>query len=232
MTALLGLVQGSLFATIVLRLPQARPIGMARSVCDACGVRLVWFELVPLLSWGWLRGRCRRCGTTIALVHPLLEAGSMLVWIAALYLAPGDVPERFAWGFLGASTLALLWSDFADQLLPDLIVGSIAVVGLTRAATLQTLNEAVGASLLAGSLLLLVRWAFIRLRKREALGFGDVKLFAALGLWMQPQQIGPALLIAALATLTVALAARVQPQREIPFGPGLLLGAWIVFTIA
>jgi leader peptidase (prepilin peptidase) / N-methyltransferase len=225
--ALLGLLLGSLFATVVIRVPAGRPTGLARSCCDTCGGTLSWFELVPVMSWATFGGRCRRCGARIAMIHPILEVASMLTWIAALYLAPGDLHERMAWALLGTATLALLWSDLADGLLPDLLVGTAAFAGLGRAAIHQTLIDSAVAATIAGGLLLLVRWAFLFLRRREALGLGDVKLFAALAIWMQPQDVGPALLVASLTTLMTALVVRVPPYREIPFGPGLLLGAWV-----
>jgi leader peptidase (prepilin peptidase)/N-methyltransferase len=227
--AFLGLVQGSFFATIVLRAMEAHPAKSTRSRCDACGRQLRWFELIPLFSWIGLRGHCRTCGSRIALAHPLLEAGSMAVWVAAVWFADGDLLVRFGWGFLASATLALLWSDFAAQLVPDPIVFAIALAGVARAAALDTLIEQVATGLFAGSLLALVRWAFLRLRGRETLGLGDVKLFAALGLWLQPHLVGPSLLIGSIATLAVALALRLHSRREIPFAPGLLLGAWITF---
>jgi leader peptidase (prepilin peptidase)/N-methyltransferase len=232
LAAILGLVHGSLLATVVLRVPAGDPIGLVRSRCDRCSANLSWFELVPLLSWLALRGRCRRCSTRIAPVHPLLEAGAMLAWIAAEQFAPGAVTERLAWGFFAATSLALLWSDLATRILPDLLVAGIAAAGLLHAAANDMWAESLAAAVFAGLLLAGVRWLFLRLRGREALGLGDVKLLAALGLWMRPAEVGPSLLLAAIATLTVALLLRVQPGREIPFGPGLLLGAWTIFIIA
>ena len=101
--ALLGLVMGSFLATLVLRWPQAQAL-TGRSRCDACGAAVRWFDLVPVLSFLWLKGRCRACGARIDRLHPAIEIGCALIGALAFVAVPG-------WqGLWGALLGWLLWS--------------------------------------------------------------------------------------------------------------------------
>jgi leader peptidase (prepilin peptidase)/N-methyltransferase len=189
--ALLGLVVGSFLATLVLRLPRGEGPG-GRSRCDACGIRLGPAELVPLLSYAAARGRCRRCGAAIDWRHPAIEAAAGLVGGLAFLAAPW--PAALAGALLGWALVALIALDCEHHWLPDVITLPLLAAGLLLGAA-PPLERLLGAAL-GGGLLLLLRLGYRRLRGREGLGLGDVKLMAALGGWLGAAAI-PALLLGA-----------------------------------
>ncbi len=221
---------GSFLATLAVRLPDGQPVVGGRSACPACGARLRWFELVPLLSWLAQRGRCRACGKPIAGLYPVVEAASLLVAAWAWALRPG------AWldAGLGWTLVALAACDARARVLPDVLVIPLGLAGLAVAMGHGAIvDHAIGAA--AGLLALgAVRIAYKGLRGREGLGFGDVKLLSAAGAWVAWQGLPSVVAIAAVSGLLAAgiqrLAGHPIGQRtELPFGPHLALGTWLVW---
>lgn len=222
---LCGLVAGSFLATLVLRWPKGETLGQ-RSHCDGCGRQLRALELVPLLSFAALGGRSRCCNTPIDWRHPALELAAALIGGVALLAAPGAA--GFAGALLGWLLLALVVLDSEHYWLPDRITLPLLALGLafgqgTLAARLS------GAALAGGGLLLLLH-CYRRLRQRDGLGLGDVKLGAALGAWFGPWLFGPLLLAAALFGIGLALlSGRIRAnaaEARIPFGACLAVAAF------
>lgn len=217
--ALLGLVVGSFLSTLIVRWPEGRSLS-GRSACDHCGARLDVRDLIPLLSFAWLGGRCRACGAPISRLHPAIEAASALIGAAALAAAPGAagwLGALFGWGVVA---LAIL--DSRHFWLPDRLTLPLLALGL--AAGPAPARERLLAAALAGGGLLLVRFAYQRLRGREGLGLGDVKLGAAIGAWLSPFLLPPLLLGASL--LGILVAARQPRGGAVPFGACLGVAAW------
>ena len=163
--------------------------------------------------------------------------GSGLVFLLALW-AGGPWPAVLCRALLGAVLIALVVVDLRRQLLPDPLVLPLLPLGLLEAwLTGGDLLAATAGAIFGGGLLWVVRAAHRRLRGREGLGLGDVKLMAAGGAWIGPAGIGPALLIAALATLAVVGVAYLAGRgptiaSRIPFGPGLALGIFAATLLA
>lgn len=225
---------GSLLGVLVLRLPIGEPVIFARSRCPACGRTLAAVDLIPLVSWLALSGRCRTCRTPLGLVYPLIEVAAVLIalWAAA------TVPAELLWIScgLGWILLTLATIDSRDLLLPDVLTLPLIPAGLAVSAWTSALplaDHAVGA--VAGFLFpACLRFLYFRLRRREGLGLGDVKLLAAAGAWVGWQGLVGVVLIGSTAALvgTLALAVhqrQLERQRLIPFGPFLCLGLWIVW---
>ncbi|WP_448579873.1 prepilin peptidase [Thermaurantiacus sp.] len=215
----LGLLAGSFLATLVLRWPEGRSLG-GRSACDHCGRPIPLRDLVPILSWLRLAGRCRGCGARIGALHPGMEAVAALMGAAAFAVAPG------AGGWLGAlfgwTILALAVLDARHLWLPDRLTLPLLALGL--AAGPAPLPDRALAAAIAGGGLLLVLLGYRWWRGREGLGLGDVKLGAALGSWLSPLLLPPLLLGASLLGLLMAL--RPSAREAIPFGACLGISAW------
>ncbi|MBI1776078.1 MAG: prepilin peptidase [Proteobacteria bacterium] len=233
---------GSLLAAASVRLAagltgettyRGRSFWFGRSICPACGVEIAARDLVPVISWAILRGRCRACGTAIARDYALSEIGAVLAFLAAFATQP-SAGRVVAVALLGAVLAALTIVDLRHQLLPDPLVLPLLPLGLAVAALAgpdgwpKPIDGLAGAAL-GGGLLWVVRAVYRRFRGIEALGLGDVKLMAVAGAWVGWQGLSSVLLVAALGTLLaiglVRLAGRRVGGRErIPFGPGLALG--------
>lgn len=225
---------GSFLGALAHRLPAGRPVLWSRSACPHCGHPLGWRELVPLVSWLAQRGACRHCGRPVSWTYPALELGALALALWSLALVPGWL----AWAscLLGWSLLALGLIDARHMFLPDEITLPLIPAGLAVAWAVEPARlGAHAAGAVAGFLLVLgLRWAYRRLRRREGIGLGDAKLFAAAGAWVSWEGLPGVLLIAAggalLGHLVWAAAARSSlKDRELPFGPYLAAGLWLVW---
>ena len=224
---------GSFLGVVIRRLPLGRPITAARSACEGCGRTLPARDLVPLLSFAVLRGRCRFCRAGIARFHVWIELAAIAVAAWAM-LTVTDLGMLWADCVLGWSLLALAWIDWDHLRLPDVITLPLVVLGLLAtwwldpdAAADHALAAAAGYLAFRG-----IAWAYRMLRRREGLGEGDAKLLAAAGAWVglagMPTVVLGAVAIALGTTLVQRLFRRHAADTPIPFGPYLALAAWLV----
>jgi len=225
---------GSFLGVLVVRLPAGRAVTGGRSVCDHCGHPLGPLDLVPIASWVALRGRCRHCGAKFTALPLVIELGAVLValWAASV----SDGLALWAGCVLGWTLLSLAAIDFRDGILPDVLTLPLIVAGLAATYFLtpwQLLDSAIGA--VAGFVIFAsIRWLYRRLRGREGLGLGDAKLLAASGAWVAWDGLPSVVLIGAAAGLAIALvmsrrSERLALDQQLPFGPALCLGTWLVW---
>jgi leader peptidase (prepilin peptidase)/N-methyltransferase len=223
----LGAVFGSYIATLALRWPEP---ARGRSRCDACGERLRWWELAPLVSYLMLRGRCARCAKPIAAWHPVVELLGVAIGLVAALVAPGSA------GAGGAATgwllLALGAIDARIYRLPNTLTGALGVVAL---AQVMILDLPFGTHLAGGILGLASLWlvaaAYRALRGREGLGGGDAKLFGAIGLWLGWRALPWVLLIACAVGLAIALARAMRRDARLPLGALLAPAAFAMWCV-
>ena len=224
---LLGLAIGSFLNVCIWRLPREESIIRPGSHCPACSSPLGIRDLVPLLSWLFLRGKCRFCAAKISPRYPaveLLTGGLFLV----TYLHYGPSLEMIAAMVFAAFLVAITFIDLDHQIILDGMLALLAASGLV----LQLATGAVGfwsmwlGALVGGGLLLAM--AII---SQGGMGGGDVKFAAALGFWLGWPGILLGLFIGFVAGGLVSLLLLVSGLRGrkdfIPFGPFIALGAWI-----
>lgn len=240
--ALLGAIIGSFVATVALRWPRGEGVITGRSRCDQCAQDLRPWELVPILSWLMLRGRCRRCGGAIAPTHVAIETAAAVIGGVALAYAPhvGGI----ALALLGWQLLLLGWLDARHYWLPHrlsalLALSGLAVGGAAMAAlgiTAPLLDRTIGA--VGGfALLALIGWAYHRLRGREGLGGGDPPMFGAIGAWLGWPMLPLLLWFAAIAGIAIAVTRRVRGTQpitttQIPLGTCLALATPAAIFVA
>ncbi len=226
---------GSFLGTLVLRLPEGRPVGFARSACPACGHALSARDMLPLVGRALLGARCRHCAAPIPRFYPAMELAALGVALWAWTEASGAA--LLASCLLGWGLLALALIDRRHFLLPDALTLPMIGLGLGATALLDpaglvahALAAAAGWACFAGLALL-----YRRLRGREGLGLGDAKLLAAGGAWLGPAGLPGAVLAAALLGLAEALAVRLaggaplEAGQRIAFGTWLAAGIWLVW---
>lgn len=224
-----GPLIGSCLGLLTLRLPAGEPVGAARSACGGCGRKLAPVDLIPLVSWAALLGRCRTCRTAIPLRYPLIEAGCAVIGLWAALAFDGAFAVTAA-GF-GWMLLLIAIIDAEHFWLPHRLTAPLAIAGLAAAGLLAPetlLDRGIGAA--AGwSLLVLVAVAYRRLRGREGLGGGDPMMLAAVGAWTGWQGLPSVLLIASVAGLLAALLLRrLEADARMPFGTLMAAGGWLV----
>ena len=226
---------GSFLGVLVGRLPEGRPVVLARSRCDACGAALRLVELVPLASFLWQRGRCRSCGAAIDAFHPVIETAAFGIALWAV-LAETDPMRLWADCFLGWVLLALGWIDWRWMRLPDSLTLPLLVAGLLftliAEPTVVTDHAAAAAAGYLG--LRCVAWCYRLARGRDGIGGGDAKLLGAAGAWLGLAWLPFVVLLGALLGLataaTLALTGhRMRATTALPFGPPLALALWVLW---
>jgi len=261
-----GLLVGSFLNVVIHRLPRGESVVFPRSHCPACHAAIRPWDNLPVLSWLWLRGRCRDCRSPISARYPAVEAATGLAF-AAIVWRYGLAAETPVFSILAAGLLAAAMIDFDHQIIPDplslggLVFGAVAMPLLAwRAGT--PLPEAIEPSwlgaLLGGGLLWSVGFLHARLSVAlgrrfphwpgdgEALprpasldywtwfpgmGFGDVKLLAAVGAFLGPAGVLETVFAACFLGLAFGLATAAATRSwtmPFGFGPAIALGALAV----
>ncbi|CAG9188756.1 prepilin peptidase [Burkholderia vietnamiensis] len=209
--------------------PQRYDLWRPRSACPHCGHVLRAWENVPLVSYVMLRGRCRQCGHAIGIRYPLVElAGALLA--AGSLAAFGPTGAAIAAFGLCAALLAMSAIDIRTGYLPDSMTLPLLWAGLALnlAGMFTSLQSAVIGAMSGYLFLWSIYWLFRWLRGIEGIGFGDLKLLAALGAWMGWAALPQVVLFAAVTGAIVGLVAtwrgRMRFEEPIPFGPFLAAG--------
>ena len=212
--------------------PERYNLMVPRSACPHCGHTITALENIPLLSWLWLKGRCRDCQAPISARYPLVELLTALLSVAvAMVITPG-------WGTLAALLLtwvlvALTFIDLDKMLLPDQLTLPLLWGGLlfNLAGGFAPLADAVIGAMAGYLVLWSLYWAFKLLTGKEGMGYGDFKLLAALGAWLGWQALPIILLLSSLvgAVIGISLIAlqKHHQGKPIPFGPYLAIAGWI-----
>ncbi len=252
--SILGLLVGSFLNVVIYRLPEmmrrnwseqcAELRGEAfekqpafnlispRSACPECGHKISVWENIPIISYLVLRGRCSQCHERIPLRYPLVEAVTAVL--------SGVVAWHFGYGIITAAVLMFVWAlivlaviDINTQLLPDDITLPLLWLGVLinlNGSLTDSQSSIIGA--VAGYLSLWsIYWFFKLLTGKEGMGYGDFKLLSAIGAWlgwsMLPVVIIFSSLVGALVGIGLIIAAKLQKNIPIPFGPYLVGGALI-----
>jgi len=248
---LLGLVVGSFLNCVVYRISEKKSFVSGRSFCPHCKHNLSWYDLVPVFSFAFLKGKCRYCGKPISWQYPIVEICTGCIFLlifnlilpeASLGLATGQAIFNFlinlAYLFTITSLLIIIFIfDLKWYLIPDKVlfwaVGATAVFHLysfvfdlySKGQISNFLFSALGAS---GFFL-----AIFLLTGGKAMGFGDVKLAFFMGLFLGWPKIITALflafLIGAIIGLILIIGKKKQLKSEVPFGPFLITGLFITF---
>jgi leader peptidase (prepilin peptidase)/N-methyltransferase len=201
-----------------------------RSRCRKCGHPITWYENIPVLSYIALRGKCSQCGTRIGLRYPMVEAATAALFAFSVWQW-GWTLAGAAWCLFSAAIVALALIDWDTTFLPDDITLPLLWAGLIASALRWTplpLTTAVWGAVAGYLSLWLIYHAFKLLTGKEGMGYGDFKLFAALGAWFGWPALIPIILIASVIGAVIGIAMKfTQGLREggyVPFGPFLALG--------
>jgi leader peptidase (prepilin peptidase) / N-methyltransferase len=221
---LFGLAIGSFLNVVIVRVPEGRSLWHPRSACPGCSAQLAWHDNIPVLSFLWLRGRCRRCGIRISPRYPIVE-GVTAAALAAVYLAFGPTGDFMVAAVLLATLVVVTAIDLKHQLIPDVITLPGIVVGLAANLAIghvSWLDSVIGIVMGGGLFLVII------LVSRGGMGGGDMKLGAMLGAFLGWKALLFALFAAIVLGGVVAIAVLVSGLRgrkdPIPFGPFLAAG--------
>lgn len=203
-----------------------------RSACPHCGHQILWYENIPVLSFLFLKAKCSSCGAAISWRYPLIEATTavLFAWCVSRW---GMTFTAAAWAVFGAMLLAMSAIDWDTTLLPDDLTLPLVWLGLCVAAVGWTglpLHDALWGAVAGYLSLWSVYWLFKLTTGKEGMGYGDFKLFAALGAWLGWEALPAVILMAAIIGSIVGIglkfASRLREGVYVPFGPFLALGGF------
>jgi leader peptidase (prepilin peptidase)/N-methyltransferase len=234
-----GLVIGSFMNVVVARLPHRKDLVWTRSHCPKCKAQVAWYDNLPVLSYLFLRGRCRSCQTRISLRYPVIELLTALLFLAA--------KQRFGlswvlvvrdWPFL-AALVAVTFIDLEHRLIPDRITFPGVALGLLTSAWVPGLGlvQSLLGALFGFGFFYSVAWLYQWRSGKSGLGGGDIKFLAMLGAFLGPLGVFTTVLVSSVAGSVAGIAwAKLQGQgrllkASIPFGPFLVLGALYYYLI-
>jgi leader peptidase (prepilin peptidase)/N-methyltransferase len=229
----LGLVVGSFLNVVIYRLPLKKSIVRPRSFCPGCGKTIAFYDNIPVISFLLLRGKCRHCGSRISFRYPLVELFTAFsFWLC--YRHFGGLPLTAAASLVFVSLLIVLaLIDLKHMILPDELTlggGGLFLIFAFFNPTVGTVDALATAF---GSALIFTGFYFfyLKVRKMEGLGFGDVKMMILLGAFLGVRKMVVALFIASVSGLLVGLVIIVLKKKNLklalPFGTFLSLGAYV-----
>ncbi|HVL70097.1 MAG TPA: prepilin peptidase [Vicinamibacterales bacterium] len=226
---LLGLAIGSFLNVCIHRLPRGESLLSPGSRCPSCGYSLRPADNVPVLSYLFLGGRCRRCRTRISLRYPVVELVTAAVFLLH-YLVFGWTPLLAVRLLFAAAMVTLFAIDLEHHLLPDAI--TLPGIGAGLAASLflpPGIRDALIGTLLGGGILWLIGEAYYRYSGQEGMGGGDVKMLAMVGAFLGWELVIVTLVFSSIAGsligLAVIAAKRGGMKYALPYGTFLAIAA-------
>jgi len=228
-----GMCIGSFLNVCIYRLPNSKSIlEPMRSVCPGCNTQIAFYDNIPLLSYLWLKGRCRQCNMSIAFRYPLVEIISGF-FALCVFIRFGLTLEGLIYFAFIATLLVITFIDIDHRIIPDVISLPGIPLGVLAALALpsMTFKSSVLGLLVGGGSLLLVAWVYSLITRKEGMGGGDIKILAMIGTIIGWKgvifTIFAASFIGTLAGAVIILRTRKNLKLAIPFGPFLSLATVI-----
>lgn len=241
-TALYGLMIGSFLNVCIYRIPKEESIVKPHSHCTNCGTRLKALDLVPLFSFLFLGGKCRYCKTRISIRYPLIELLTAGIFVSLLWKY-GVSAELFATAFLMSILIAVFFIDLEHYIIPN----GLVITGLAGGAVLAVYNIFYPVQALYGDrvwwnpfisvfigsgFLLLVAVVGGKIYNTEdALGMGDVKIFAAIGIFlgwkMTVFALFTSIILGGVLSFLLILLKIKDRKDAVPLGPFIVIGTYI-----
>lgn len=227
-----SLLAGSFLNVCIYRIPREESIVFPGSHCTKCGTKLMVLELIPVISYLFLRGRCRTCDERISLRYPMVELGTAVLVTFQFHLMGMRLPFLF-FSIMTLILITMTMIDFDHQIIPDglnLTLGLLGAVYLLAVVIpdqgiVGLIPNAIG-FFLGGGLFLL-----IAVVSNGGMGGGDIKLMAVLGLWFGWQQLLLLMMISFVSGAVISLALlalKIKGRKDmIPFGPFIALAGYL-----
>jgi len=232
----LGALVGSFLNVCITRLPQEGPkaqsIVWPRSHCDQCQKKLPWHDLIPLLSYMILRGRCRFCQKKISFEYFIVELATafLAVWTFDQF---GFRPQGFAYFLFVASLIVITVIDIHHRIIPDVISLGGTLLGFLLSLHFLDIDplESLMGILIGGGFLFILAWTYFKATQREGMGGGDIKLSAMIGAFLGYKSILLVLFLSSILGsfwgLFLILLKKESLKTALPFGP-FLAGAALI----
>lgn len=226
-----GLAFGSFVTLASYRLPRGEDIVVKPSRCPLCEAKLGFWDLWPVLSWVLSAGKCRHCSAPVSARYPLTElaTGAMFLW---LFVCFGATSLMLTYALLWVVLMVMIVVDLEHYLIPDEVHMALLPLGLYYHFVMSTPHELVVTGFLVGAGTgLSLHYGYRFLRRKEGLGFGDVKFLALAGLWLGVVPFVPFLFFSGVFGVILGLVWRALGKGAVfPFGPALAAALFLCVT--
>ncbi|MFZ3588333.1 prepilin peptidase [Bacillus sp. DJP31] len=227
---IIGLVLGSFFNVVGLRVPNNESIVRPRSACPNCHQTLTPLQLIPVVSYLLQRGKCRTCQLRISPIYPSIELTSGLLFVAASFVVGWRLELFIAWTFISLLMIIFV-SDIKYMIIPDKVLAIFAVLLLVERLSLSPLtpwwDSFLGAAV--GIILLMT----IIVVSKGGMGGGDMKLFGVIGIVLGWKLVLVAFFLSTVIGTLVAtiglLIGKVKRKQPFPFGPSIVCGSLLTY---
>lgn len=233
-TGVIGLCVGSFLNVVIYRLPLKMSLSSPPSHCTRCGYTLRWYDNIPVFSYLFLKGKCRKCKDPISPRYICVEILNAVLWLLCLWQYGFDGwrgPVCTVASAIACSvSICIAFIDIEHKIIFDrfqIIIGVLAVAFMLADRDVSILSHILG-GVIAGGSFLVIGLVVSRSVGQEALGGGDIKFAFVSGLYLG---IGRVFLLALMASVTASVfmlirkyAAKGEDERECPFGPFLTAG--------
>jgi len=228
---LFGIIFGSFFMVIGIRLPQKIPFANERSKCPACHYQLTWYDNIPILSYLFLKGHCRKCRYHIPCLYPLTEVFTGFLFILC-YLQATSPTELLLSLLFNSLLILIIITDLYYMVIPNKLLAfflpAFILIRLIEPAD-PWWDSLSGA--LAGFLIIFI----VILWNKEAMGAGDMKLMAVLGVVLGFSHIIATFLVACISGALIGSVLLyfgiIQRNKPFPFGPFIAFGALLTYFL-
>ena len=234
-SVLLGLVVGSFLNVCIYRLPRGRSVVNPSSHCPSCKTFLRWFDTVPVIGYMMLRGRCRECKSIISFVYPVVEVVTAVLFVVQ-YAVVELYPVLLVRFIFTSAMVVLFVTDLQHRVLPDAVTIPGAIVGwcCSWVSPLGWLDSSIGI-VVGGTFLFVVSETYYRIRGREGLGMGDVKMLAMIGAFLGWELTLVTLMMASvlgsLVGVMMVISKRGDVRYALPLGSFLAISATVMLVV-
>jgi leader peptidase (prepilin peptidase) / N-methyltransferase len=228
---ILGAVLGSFATALIYRLPRDINWTIKRSACPKCHHALGVLDLLPVFSFLFTKGKCRYCKTKFGYNYIIIELLMVLGFIASAYLF-GPSFKTVVICLMVFCTIVICAVDFEHYIIPDEMNILLAVIGITYGVyNNEGIEQLLFMPIFFFALAMGLRFFIHFWKKKEGLGLGDVKFFAAAGTFLPVASISMFLFLSGLVGLLIALLWKILKKGELfPFGPALMIS--LLFCVA
>ena len=239
---ILGSIFGSFCNVCIYRLPINKSIVKERSFCPSCKSPINWYDNIPLLSFIFLKSKCRKCGNKINFQYFLVELITAISFIA-IYFVFGLSITTLLLLILSVFFIIIFFIDLKHYIIPNELTFPLMAIGFLKSFD-PNLNKTIFPnyinSLIGGLIGYLIIWfiifAYKKIRNKEGMGLGDAKLLAVVGFWFGWLSIPFTIFISSFIALIIVVPSVLNKSRsmtsQIPFGPYIIVGSIVYVFFA
>ena len=232
----IGALWGSFANVCIYRLPLEKGVVSGRSYCPKCKKQINWYDNIPVLSYLFIQGKCRKCKKKISFQYPLVETISAFIFliIYTLYGISLTTPLLI---ILGLSFLIIFFIDLKHYIIPDSLTFPMMFLGFVKSfdPNLNDLFPNYIHSLIGGIFGYGIIWSIIffykLIKKKEGMGLGDAKLLSVFGFWFGLKAVPFIIFLSSTIALISVVPDLIKKSKsmssQIPFGPYIILGALV-----